>query len=59
MELKRGDCVRTESGDVGLVVHISRLTVFVAFPMPEKEDLVQGYLASQLTKVERIPPDKR
>jgi hypothetical protein len=57
MELKRGDCVRTTSGDVGLVVHISRLMVFVAFPIPDKEDLVQGYLESHLTKIER--PDAK
>jgi hypothetical protein len=52
MELKVNDWVETESGELGKVIHISRLTVFVAFPIPGKEDLVQGYLESQLTKVE-------
>ncbi len=52
MELKRDDWVKTMSGEVGKVVHISRLTVFVAFPMPEKADLVQAYLESELKKVE-------
>jgi hypothetical protein len=51
MELKVNDWVETESGEAGKVVHISRLTVFVAFPMPGKADLVQGYLESQLTKI--------
>jgi hypothetical protein len=55
MELKRDDWVETESGEVGKVVHISRLTVYVAFPIPEREDLVQAYLESRLTKVNRPP----
>ena len=53
MELKQNDWVKTPSGDIGKVVHISRLTVFVAFPVPDKADLVQAYLESQLTKVNR------
>ena len=52
MELQTGDWVKTESGDTGKVVHISRLTVFVAFATPEKPDLIQAYLESQLTKTE-------
>lgn len=56
MELQAGDYVKTQSGDIGKVVHISRLTIFVAFPVPGKEDLVQAYLESQLTKVERPDP---
>jgi hypothetical protein len=51
MELKLNDWVETESGEVGRVVHISRLTVFVAFPIAGRDDLVQGYLESQLTKI--------
>ena len=53
MELQPGDYVKTISGDVGKVVHISRLNVFVAFAFPGRDDLVQAYLASQLTKIER------
>ena len=53
MELQPGDYVMTESGDIGKVVHISRLTIFVAFPLPGRDDLVQAYLESQLTKVDR------
>ena len=36
MELKRDDWVKTESGEVGKVVHISRLTIFVAHLVPCK-----------------------
>ena len=53
MDLRPNDYVKTQSGDVGKLVHISRLTVFVAFPIPGKGDLVQAYLESQLTKVDR------
>ena len=56
MELKSGDWVRTESGEVGRVVHISRLTVFVAVPVAGKEDRVGAYLQSQLKKI--APPDR-
>jgi hypothetical protein len=53
MELRPGDYVEIQSGDIGKVAHISRLTVFVAFLVPGKDDLVQAYLESQLTKVDR------
>ena len=53
MTLQRGNRVKTETGEVGTVVHISRLTVFVAFAVPGKEDHVEAFLESQLTKVER------
>ena len=56
MELKRDDWVKTDSGEVGKVVHISRLTVFVAHLVPCKEDRIEAYLESQLTKVAR--PDR-
>jgi hypothetical protein len=52
MELKPGDTVKTESGDLGKVVHISRLTIFVALAVPGKEDCVEAFLESQLTKIE-------
>ena len=51
-----GDYVKTESGDIGKVVHISRLTVFVAFAVP-KSDLMQAYPESDLTKIDR--PDNQ
>jgi hypothetical protein len=53
MELKQNDWVKTESGEVGKVVHISRLTVFVAHMVPCKEDHIEAYLESQLTKISR------
>jgi preprotein translocase subunit YajC len=56
MELQRGDWVKTESGEVGKVIHITRLTVFVAFAVPGKDDRVDAFLESQLTKT---PPHKR
>ena len=62
MELKRDDWVKddwvkTESGETGKVVHISRLTVFVAHLVPCKEDHIEAYLESQLRKIER--PDRQ
>jgi preprotein translocase subunit YajC len=56
MELERGNWVRTESGEVGKVVHISRLTVFMAFEVAGNER-VEAFLESQLTKVDR--PDNK
>ena len=45
--------MKTREGKVGKVVHISKLTVFVAFAVPGDEDRIDGFLESQLTKVER------
>ena len=50
MELQVGEWVKTESGEVGKVVHTSRLTVFVAIPDPPKTDRVEAFLESQLTR---------
>jgi hypothetical protein len=49
--------VKTERGEVGKIVHISRLTVFAALPDAPKPDRVEAFLESQLTKTER--PDRR
>ena len=46
-----GAWVRTEKDEVGKVIHISRLTVFVALPNHPKPDRVEAFLESQLTKV--------
>lgn len=54
MALMPGDSVRTESGEVGKVVHIDRLTVFVTFLVPGKSDRMEAFLESQLTTVD--PP---
>jgi preprotein translocase subunit YajC len=48
--LQRGDYVQTESGEVGKVVHISRMTVFVVLSDPGKTDRIEAFLESQLTK---------
>ena len=53
MRLQRDEWVKTREGKVGKVVHISKLTVFVAFAVPGDEDRIDGFLESQLTKVER------
>ncbi len=53
MTLQAGDWVKTEKGEVGKVVHISRLTIFVALTVDENNDRIEAYLESQLTKVER------
>ena len=53
MELKCDDWVKTESGETGKVVHISRLTVFVDIMVPCKEVRMVAFLESQLTKIER------
>ena len=52
MDLKPGDWVRSYSGEVGKVVHTSRLTVFVALPTRSGDDTVAAYLESQLTKID-------
>ena len=53
MELKTGDWVRTKVGSTGKVIHISRLTVFVAFDVAGNER-VEAFLESQLMKVDRV-----
>ena len=53
MELKRDDWVRTEFDEVGRVVHINRLTVFVAVPSYPKVDRIEAYLEGALTKIAR------
>ena len=53
MELQRDQWVRTESGEVGKIVHISRLTVFVVIQVSGEEDRIEAFLESQLIKVER------
>ena len=54
MAMKPGDCVRTESGEVGKVIHVDRFTVFVVFAMPPTAHDIKAFLESQLTLVD--PP---
>ena len=51
VELKPGDWVRTESGEEGRIVHISRLTVFVDVRVAGKDNRITAFLQSQLKKI--------
>lgn len=51
MELQHDDWVKTELGEIGKVVHISRLTVFVTLTDHPNSDRIEAFLESQLTKV--------
>jgi hypothetical protein len=51
MDLKIDDSVITETGEVGNVVHIDRLTVYVKFPTTEEIPDIRGFLKSTLTLV--------
>jgi hypothetical protein len=53
MELKRDDWVKSDSGETGKAVHISRLTVFVAITVPLQRGPDEAFLESQLTKISR------
>jgi preprotein translocase subunit YajC len=56
MELNVGDYVKTESGEIGKVIHIDRLTVFVSLAQhthPEPHE-IRAFLKSALIKVD--PP---
>jgi hypothetical protein len=50
-----GDRVRAETGEVGKVVHIARLTVFVQLDGEPTNSTLKPFLQSQLTKIE--PPN--
>ena len=54
MQFENGDCVRTESGEVGRVVHIARLTVFVQLDAEPENASLKAFLMSRLTKID--PP---
>jgi hypothetical protein len=51
-----GEWVRTETGEVGRVVHSARLTVFVQMEAEPAEATVKAFLESQLTRIE--PPSE-
>ena len=52
--LKIGDRVCTETGEVGKIVHIARLTVFVQLDSEPDDASLKAFLMSQLTKLD--PP---
>ena len=54
MNLQPGDWVRAESGEVGKVVHMARLSVFVQIEGESKESTLKAFLLSQLTRID--PP---
>jgi hypothetical protein len=56
MHLQPGDWVRSESGEIGRVVHTARLSVFVRIEEGPQAEHVQAFLLSQLTRIE--PPQK-
>jgi hypothetical protein len=56
MALQPGDLVSTKTGEVGKVVHINRLTVFVAVAVPDQPDRVEAFLESDLTPID--PPGR-
>jgi len=58
MDFQPGDFVKTPQGEQGRVVHVSRLTVFVAFPREGQADIVSAFLQSQLAKIDP-PADAR
>jgi hypothetical protein len=55
MDLQCGEWVRIDSGEVGRIVYISRLTIFVAFTVPGTNDRIDAFLESQLTRTD--PPE--
>ena len=56
MYLQEGDWVRTETGNIGKIVHVYRLTAFVDLKGQMKDQDMKGFLLSTLTKVE--PPNE-
>lgn len=54
MNLQPGDWVETETGEIGKVVTVSKLTIFVELQPAKKGDTAVAYLASTLTKIK--PP---
>jgi hypothetical protein len=54
MELKSGDWVRNEEGEIGHVVHVARLTAFVQLESEPEDKTLKAYLVSTLTKID--PP---
>jgi hypothetical protein len=53
MEVQLGEWVKTDSGGLGKVVHISRLTIFVAIDVLGNKR-VYPFLESQLTRIDPL-----
>ncbi|HEX4413873.1 MAG TPA: hypothetical protein VH107_09625 [Lacipirellulaceae bacterium] len=56
-QFSAGEWVRTDSGEVGTVVHTARLTVFVQLESDPSEATVKAFLESQLTRID--PPEQQ
>lgn len=54
MELQPGDWVRADTGEVGRVVHIVRMSVFIQIEGESTDATLRAFLQSRLTKIE--PP---
>jgi hypothetical protein len=57
MELKQGDRVCTEAGEMGKIVFIDRLTAFVSFNTPDKQHDIRAFLLSTLKLINPASPD--
>ena len=57
MELQVGEWVKTESGEVGKVIHASRLTVVVALPDPPNPDRVEAMTDESLQSGDWVRAD--
>jgi hypothetical protein len=56
MTLQPGDWVRAETGEVGKVVQMARLSVFVQIEGESKESTLKAFLQSQLTRIDPPQP---
>ena len=54
MYLQEGDWVRTETGEIGKIVHIYRLSAFVDLKGQKDDKDIKSFLLSTLIKME--PP---
>ena len=53
MELQPGDWVRADTGEVGRVVHIVRMSVFIQIEGESTDATLRAFLLSRLTKIEQ------
>jgi hypothetical protein len=55
MTLKKGDWVRTDTGEEGKIVLVNRVSAFVEIPAVGNDAPLVSYLISRLTKI--APPE--
>jgi hypothetical protein len=56
MDLKKGDWVKTDTGEVGRVMMVYQVSAFVEVHSEGEHARVISYLTSQLTKID--PPQR-